>query len=97
MVSAPISMPSTPTGTSSAGAVSPLTVLAPWPMSVVVGASIHKYFSTTQVVAQPEWKSDLERNYLTDDFAVGERFRAELKQDYASMKAVLVELGLAKN
>ena len=51
----------------------------------------------TQVVAQPEWKSDLERNYLTDDFAVGERFRAELKQDYASMKAVLVELGLAKN
>ena len=50
----------------------------------------------TQVVAQPEWKSDLERNYLTDDFAVGERFRAELKQDYASMKAVLVELGLAK-
>ena len=51
----------------------------------------------TQVVAQPEWKSDLERNYLTDDFAVGERFRAELKQDYASMKAVLVEIGLAKN
>jgi len=51
----------------------------------------------TRVVAQPEWKSDLERNYLTDDFAVGERFRAELKQDYASMKAVLVELGLAKN
>ena len=51
----------------------------------------------TRVVAQPEWKSDLGRNYLTDDFAVGERFRAELKQDYASMKAVLVELGLAKN
>jgi putative tricarboxylic transport membrane protein len=50
-----------------------------------------------QVVAQPEWKSDLERNYLTDDFAVGERFRTELKQDYGSMKAVLAELGLAKN
>jgi putative tricarboxylic transport membrane protein len=49
-----------------------------------------------QVVAQPEWKSDLERNFLSDDFAVGERFRSELKQDYASMKAVLSELGLAK-
>ncbi|MDB5810181.1 MAG: tctC6 [Betaproteobacteria bacterium] len=50
-----------------------------------------------QVVAQPEWKTDLERNYLSDDFATGERFRTELKQDYASMKAVLSELGLAKN
>jgi putative tricarboxylic transport membrane protein len=50
-----------------------------------------------QVVAQPEWKGDLDRNYLTDDFAVGERFRSELKQDYANMKAVLSELGLAKN
>ena len=50
----------------------------------------------SQVVAQPEWKSDLERNYLTDDFAVGERFKADLKQDYASMKAVLTEIGLAK-
>ncbi len=51
----------------------------------------------SQVVAQPAWKSDLERNYLSDDFALGERFKAELKQDYASMKAVLSELGLAKN
>ena len=50
-----------------------------------------------QVVAAPEWKSDLQRNYLADDFAVGERFRSDLKQDYASMKAVLSELGLAKN
>jgi putative tricarboxylic transport membrane protein len=48
------------------------------------------------VVAQPEWKSDLERNFLSDDFAVGERFKADLQQDYASMKAVLSELGLAK-
>ncbi len=50
-----------------------------------------------QVVAQPEWKSDLDRNYLSDDFALGERFKADLKQDYASMKTVLTELGLAKN
>ncbi len=50
----------------------------------------------TQVVAQPEWKSDLQRNYLSDDFALGERFRTELKQDYSSMRAVLSDLGLAK-
>jgi putative tricarboxylic transport membrane protein len=50
-----------------------------------------------QVVAQSEWKSDLERNYLSDDFAIGERVKTDLKQDYASMKAVLSELGLAKN
>ena len=50
-----------------------------------------------QVVAQPAWKNDLERNYLTDDFALSERFKVELKQDYASMKAVLSDLGLAKN
>ncbi|MEO7727567.1 MAG: tripartite tricarboxylate transporter substrate binding protein [Burkholderiales bacterium] len=50
----------------------------------------------TQVVAQPEWKSDLERNFLSADFAAGERFKADLAQDYASMKAVLSDLGLAK-
>ncbi len=50
----------------------------------------------TQVVAEPEWKADLQRNYLSEDFATGERFKADLKQDYASMKAVLSELGLAK-
>ena len=49
-----------------------------------------------QVVAQPEWKNDLARNYLTDDFALSERFRADLKQDYASMRTVLTEIGLAK-
>ena len=51
----------------------------------------------TQVVALPEWKSDLERNYLSDDFALSARFKTDLQQDYASMKAVLNELGLAKN
>ena len=50
----------------------------------------------SQVVAQPAWKNDLERNFLTDDFALSERFKTELKQDYANMKAVLSDLGLAK-
>ena len=49
-----------------------------------------------QVVADPEWKADLQRNYLSEDFATGEKFKTDLQKDYASMKAVLSELGLAK-
>jgi tripartite-type tricarboxylate transporter receptor subunit TctC len=44
----------------------------------------------------PEWKSDIEKNFWADDFVAGERFRKELEQDYAAMKAVLVDLGLAR-
>jgi putative tricarboxylic transport membrane protein len=44
----------------------------------------------------PEWKTDIERNYWSDDFVAGERFRKDLDQDYAAMKAVLVDIGLAK-
>ncbi len=50
----------------------------------------------SQVVATPEWKTDLERNYWSNDFALSAQFRAELKQEYAEMKAVLTELGLAR-
>ena len=49
-----------------------------------------------KTVATPEWKTDLERNYWSDDFVVGEAFRKDLDNDYAAMKAVLVDLGLAK-
>ena len=44
----------------------------------------------------PEWKSELERNYWSDDFVTSAQFRKDLDKDYADMKAVLVELGLAK-
>ena len=44
----------------------------------------------------PEWKADIEKNFWSDDFVPGERFRKELDQDYAGMKAVLTDLGLAK-
>ena len=44
----------------------------------------------------PEWKTDIERNFWSDDFVAGEQFRKDLDQDYAAMKAVLVDLGLAK-
>ncbi len=49
-----------------------------------------------QVAATPEWKADLERNYWSNDFALSEQFKTDLKQDYVSMKAVLAELGLAR-
>lgn len=44
----------------------------------------------------PEWRTDLERNFWSDDFANGAQFRKDLDKDYADMKAVLVELGLAR-
>ena len=50
-----------------------------------------------KAVATPEWKADLERNYWSDDFVPGAAFRKDLDSDYATMKAVLVDIGLAKN
>jgi putative tricarboxylic transport membrane protein len=44
----------------------------------------------------PEWKSDLERNFWSDDFVTGAQLRKDLEKDYADMKAVLVDLGLAR-
>ena len=44
----------------------------------------------------PEWKADIDQNFWTDDFVTGERFRKDLLEDYIGMKAVLVEIGLAK-
>jgi putative tricarboxylic transport membrane protein len=44
----------------------------------------------------PEWKADLEKNYWTEHFVTGARFRKELDQEYAETKTVLTDLGLAK-
>jgi putative tricarboxylic transport membrane protein len=44
----------------------------------------------------PEWREDLERNFWSDDFVKSAQFRKDLEKDYADMKAVLVDLGLAK-
>ena len=49
-----------------------------------------------KAVKVPEWKEDLERNFWADDFVTSAEFRKDLDKDYADMKAVLVELGLAK-
>jgi len=43
-----------------------------------------------------EWKVDLDRNFWSDDFTTGAQFAKDLDNDYAAMKSVLVELGLAK-
>jgi putative tricarboxylic transport membrane protein len=43
-----------------------------------------------------EWKSDLEKNSGVDDFIVGAQFRKELDKDYADTRAVLVDLGMAR-
>ncbi|HXF67443.1 MAG TPA: tripartite tricarboxylate transporter substrate binding protein [Burkholderiales bacterium] len=44
----------------------------------------------------PEWKADIDKNYWSDDFVTGAQFRKDLDKDYADMKSVLVDLGLAK-
>ena len=49
-----------------------------------------------KVVESPEWKDDLAKNYWSDDFTTGEQLKKDLATDYAAMKVVLVELGLAK-
>jgi putative tricarboxylic transport membrane protein len=44
----------------------------------------------------PDWKADIDKNYWSNDFVTGPQFRKDLDKDYADMKAVLVDLGLAK-
>ncbi len=44
----------------------------------------------------PEWRTDLEKNYWTDDFVPSAQYRKDLEKDYGEMKAVLTDLGLAK-
>lgn len=50
----------------------------------------------TKATQVPEWREDLERNFWSNDFVTSAQFRKDLDQDYAEMKAVLVDLGLAK-
>jgi len=44
----------------------------------------------------PEWKSDLEKNYWTDEFVIGPALKKMLDQDVVDTKAVLTDLGLVK-
>ena len=49
-----------------------------------------------KVTETAEWKTDLEKNYWSEDFATGAQLKKDLAKDYADTKAVLVDLGLAK-
>lgn len=49
-----------------------------------------------QVSQNAGWKTDMERNYWSEDFAIGAQFRKDLEQDYVDTRKVLVDLGLAK-
>ena len=44
----------------------------------------------------PEWKADIDRNYWSNDFVTSAQFSKDLEKDYADMKAVLGDIGLAK-
>lgn len=49
-----------------------------------------------KVTETADWKADLERNFWADDFIPGAQFKKELDQDYEAMKAVLIDIGLAR-
>jgi putative tricarboxylic transport membrane protein len=49
-----------------------------------------------KATATSEWKDDLEKNYWSNDFVTSSQFRKDLEKDYGDMKAVLAEIGLAK-
>ena len=49
-----------------------------------------------KVTETAQWQADLEKNLWVSDFVAGAQFRKELEKDYAEMKALLVDLGLAK-
>lgn len=44
----------------------------------------------------PEWKDDLEKNYWSDNFGGSAQLAKELESDYAYLKTVLLDLGLAR-
>ena len=49
-----------------------------------------------KVTETAEWKAELERNYWSDYYLTGLALAKSLDKEHADMKAVLVELGLAK-
>jgi putative tricarboxylic transport membrane protein len=49
-----------------------------------------------KVTETKEWKENLDKNYWSDDFLGSAQFRKELAKNYADMKSVLVDIGLAK-
>lgn len=54
-------------------------------------------YALRKVTETAEWKTDLEKNFWLHDFMTGLQFRKEVDKDYADLKAVLVDVGLAKH
>lgn len=69
-------------------------VLGPKGMAAAQSA----YWENTlrKVTETAEWKTDLEQNFRFDDFVTGAQLKQNLAKDYADTKAVLVDLGLAR-
>ena len=44
----------------------------------------------------PDWKSDMEQNFWSDNFIPGAEFRKSLPKEHATLKSVFTDLGLAK-
>ncbi|MBX3662182.1 MAG: tripartite tricarboxylate transporter substrate binding protein [Burkholderiales bacterium] len=49
-----------------------------------------------KAASNPDWKADLEKNYWSDDFVGHAQFSKDIAKDYNDIKAVLVDIGLAK-
>ena len=49
-----------------------------------------------KVASTPEWKDDLDKNFWSDDFVGSAQFSKDIVKDYDDIKAVLVDIGLAK-
>lgn len=63
----------------------------------ITPAQVAYWEATLKKVSEtPEWKSDSEKNYWTDEYVTGAALKKLLDQDYAESRAVLTELGLAK-
>jgi putative tricarboxylic transport membrane protein len=66
------------------------------PKGMAAAQSAYWENALRKVTETEEWKADLENNFWSDNLVTGEQFRKNLAQDYATLKAVLVDLGLAK-
>jgi putative tricarboxylic transport membrane protein len=76
-------------------------VFAQWrvmigPKGMSAAQTVYWENALRKVTETAEWKTDLEKNLWVDNFVTGAQFRKDLEKNYADTKAVLVELGLAK-
>lgn len=76
-------------------------VFGPWraimgPKGMPTAQTTYWENALRKVTETAEWKTDLEKNFWVDNFVTGAQFRNDLDKDYANMKSVLVDLGLAR-